>query len=210
MTSTGMCRLPIRRRKTGYRIHRPCERTANAAQDPRERGVLFADNDMFWLRCAARACLMRLESLWHIVTIIERLVPDLLWELAHQLIPPPPPRPQGGGRRRTDDRAVLAAIVFITTTSCAWRELPTCFGTSWQTAHRRFTEWSAAGLWSRLHQATRTAPGATPGDGPSGDLWTETVVASLRSRARGELGHPLPLGPPAVSEESTDAGRQRR
>ncbi|HEY9476094.1 MAG TPA: transposase, partial [Mycobacteriales bacterium] len=57
----------------------------------------------------------------------------------------PSPRRQGGGRRRVEDRAVLAGIVFVATAGCAWRQLPQCFTASWQTVHRRFTEWSKAG-----------------------------------------------------------------
>ncbi|MGW0586111.1 IS5/IS1182 family transposase, partial [Streptomyces sp. NPDC002920] len=32
--------------------------------------------------------------------IVERLVPDELWELFARVVPPAPTRPQGGGRRR--------------------------------------------------------------------------------------------------------------
>ncbi|WEH38949.1 hypothetical protein OG233_05170 [Streptomyces sp. NBC_01218] len=42
------------------------------------------------------------------VGIVERLVPDELWELLQQEAPS---RPRGGGRRRHGDRKVLAAIV---------------------------------------------------------------------------------------------------
>ncbi|WP_391858420.1 hypothetical protein [Streptomyces silvisoli] len=41
--------------------------------------------------------------------IVERLVPDELWELFERVVPPVPTRPQGGGRRRYGDREVLAA-----------------------------------------------------------------------------------------------------
>ncbi|MEU9618286.1 IS5/IS1182 family transposase, partial [Streptomyces sp. NPDC088251] len=35
-----------------------------------------------------------------VVTIVERLVPDRLWELFERVVPSAPVRPQGGGRRR--------------------------------------------------------------------------------------------------------------
>jgi len=57
-------------------------------------------------------------------------------------------RPQGGGRRRYGDREVLAAIIFVATTGCTWRQLPPVFGPSGPTAHRRFTEWTAARVWA--------------------------------------------------------------
>ncbi|MEW2289327.1 transposase, partial [Streptomyces sp. NPDC047841] len=52
------------------------------------------------------------------VGIVERLVPDELWELFQRVVPEAPVRPQGGGRRRHGDREVLAAIVFVATSGC--------------------------------------------------------------------------------------------
>ncbi|MFD2397599.1 IS5 family transposase [Prauserella oleivorans] len=82
-----------------------------------------------------------------------RLVPDELWALVEPLVPAHQVRPQGGGRSRVDDRAVFTAIVFVLTSGCAWRHLPPSFGVKVPTAHRRFTEWTKAGLWRRLHRA---------------------------------------------------------
>jgi transposase len=82
-----------------------------------------------------------------------RLVPDELWALVQPLIPGFAPRPQGGGTTPVDDRAVFTAIVFVLTSGCAWRLLPPSFGVTVPTAHRRFTDWTKAGLWRRLHRA---------------------------------------------------------
>jgi transposase len=82
-----------------------------------------------------------------------KLVPDELWELAEPLIPKFNPRPQGGGTPPVDDRAVLTAIVYVLTSGCAWRYLPPSFGVTVPTAHRRFTEWTKAGLCRKLHRA---------------------------------------------------------
>lgn len=78
--------------------------------------------------------------------------PDDLWDIAQPLIPAPLRRHQGGGRCRTDDRTALAAIVYLTQAGRSWWRLPAGFGVSRATAHRRFTEWTASGLWVRLHQ----------------------------------------------------------
>jgi transposase len=79
--------------------------------------------------------------------------PDDFWQVAQPLIPVPARRPQGGGKRRADDRAVLAAIVYLVQAGCSWTKLPAVmFGVGRSTVHRRFTEWTAAGLWVRLHQ----------------------------------------------------------
>jgi transposase len=85
---------------------------------------------------------------------VERWCPDGLWEIAAPLIPAAPSRRQGGGRRRTDNRAVLAAILYVCQAGCSWWTLPAHhFGTTRATAHRRFTEWTRAGLWNSLHVA---------------------------------------------------------
>lgn len=83
------------------------------------------------------------------VGIVERLVPDELWELFQRVVPEAPSRPQGGGRCRHGDREVLAAIVFVATSGCTWQQLSSAsFGPSGATAHRRFSEWSKARVWA--------------------------------------------------------------
>jgi hypothetical protein len=59
--------------------------------------------------------------------MVERLVPDELWELFERVVPPKPTRPQGGGRRRYDDRQVLAAIVYDVEDRCDLRGEPAHF-----------------------------------------------------------------------------------
>ncbi|KUN04771.1 transposase [Streptomyces yokosukanensis] len=111
--------------------------------------------------------------------IVERLVPDELWELFQRVVPEAPTRPQGGGRRRYGDREVLAAIVFVATSGCTWQQLPpTSFGPSGATAHRRFAEWSQAGVWSRLHHLVLDEPG--PGDQLA---WPRCAIDSIAARA---------------------------
>jgi transposase len=82
-----------------------------------------------------------------------RLVPAALWNLVEPLIPPVKIRRQGGGRSRVSDRAIFTAIVFVLTSGCAWRHLPSSFGVTVPTVHRRFQEWTDAGLWLRLRRA---------------------------------------------------------
>src|SRR6476646_9765248 len=73
-----------------------------------------------------------------------RLVPDELWALVEPLIPRFEPRPQGGGTAPLDARAVFTAIVYVLTSGCSWRDLPPSFGVPFQTAHRRFGQWTKA------------------------------------------------------------------
>ena len=108
-----------------------------------------------------------------------RLVPDELWALAEPLIPEFRPRPQGGGTAPLDDRAVFTAIVYVLASGCAWRDLPPSFGVPFQTVHRRFGQWTRAGLWRRLHRAVLGELGAR------GELdWTSVIVDAASVRAK--------------------------
>ncbi|MEV7981607.1 IS5 family transposase [Streptomyces sp. NPDC086519] len=115
--------------------------------------------------------------------MVERLVPDGLWELFQRVVPAAPVRPQGGGRRRYGDREVLAAILFVATTGCTWRQLPPVFGPSGPTAPRRFTEWSRARVWGKLHRLVLDELGAR------GELdWSRCAIDSVNMRAtKGDL-----------------------
>ncbi len=117
------------------------------------------------------------------MTIVERLVPDELWEAFQRVVPAAPTRPQGGGRRRYGDREVLAAVVFVATTGCPWRQLPPVFGPSGPTAHRRFTEWSRTGVWAELRRLLPDEPGTAGGPG-----WSRYAIDSVALRAPAERG----------------------
>ncbi|NJP35493.1 IS5 family transposase [Micromonospora thermarum] len=122
---------------------------------------------------------------------MERWCPDALWELAAPLIPPALVRPQGGDRRRVDDRAVLAAICYLTQAGCLWWKLPEAmFGVTRATAHRRFTEWTKAGLWPAPHLAMlQRLQAAWELD------WSRAVIDSIQVRAEkgGDLTGPSPV-----------------
>lgn len=112
-------------------------------------------------------------------TLSRRLVPDELWALVEPLLPSSKTRPQGGGRSRVDDRAVFTAIVFVCTSGCAWRHLPPSFGVTVPTAHRRFGEWTKAGLWRRLHRAVLDELGS------QGELdWSRAMLDAASVRAK--------------------------
>ena len=108
-----------------------------------------------------------------------RLVPDELWALAEPLISEVPAAPAGRGTAPLDDRAVFTAIVYVLTSGCAWRDLPPSFGVPFQTAHRRFGQWTRAGLWRRLHRAVLDELGAR------GELdWTSVIIDAASVRAK--------------------------
>ncbi|MER6688803.1 IS5 family transposase [Streptomyces minutiscleroticus] len=121
--------------------------------------------------------------------MVERLVPDGLWELFQRVVPGAPSRPQGGGRRRYGDREVLAAIIFVATTGCTWAQVPPVFGPSGATAHRRFTQWSRARVWAKLRRLVLDGLGAR------GELdWSRCAIDSVTMRAmKGDLTGPNPV-----------------
>jgi transposase len=109
----------------------------------------------------------------------QRLVPDGLWDLVAPLLPSFTPRRQGGGTAPVDERSVFTAVVYVLTSGCAWRHLPPAFGVSPATAHRRFTAWTKAGLWRRLHRAVLDELGAR-----GGLDWTSVIVDAASVRAK--------------------------
>lgn len=123
------------------------------------------------------------QDLCFVTAMIDDMVrtwaPDDFWQIAQPLIPVPAKRPQGGGKRRADDRAVLAAIVYLVQAGCSWWKLPAqMFGISRATAHRRFTAWTQAGLWERLHQQFLHELGVI------GQIdWSRAVVDAINVRA---------------------------
>lgn len=111
--------------------------------------------------------------------LARRLVPDELWEIVEPLIPPFAPRAQGGRTAPVRARAVFTAIVYVLTSGCAWRMLPPSFGVDYRTAHRRFGQWTDAGLWRRVHVAVLDRLGAR------GDLgWSRAILDAASVRAK--------------------------
>ncbi|WP_413253337.1 transposase [Streptomyces violaceus] len=127
--------------------------------------------------------------------IVERLVPDELWELFQRAVPEPPPRPQGGGRRRHGDHEVLVAIIFVTTSGCSGSSCrPPRSGRPARrptdaspTLHRRFTEWTNARVWAGLHRLVLDELGS-----PGTLDWSRCAIDSVNMRALRHGGHACP------------------
>jgi transposase len=77
-------------------------------------------------------------------------MPDELWAKIEPLLPPPPPHPLGCHRPRVDNRRAMDAIFFVARTGCQWNALNETGICSSSAAHRRFQEWTAAGVFHRL------------------------------------------------------------
>lgn len=74
---------------------------------------------------------------------------DELWEIVEPLLPAVPAA--STGRPRVPDRTAFGVIVFVLFTGTAWKQIPRELGCSGSTAHDRFTAWTKAGIFDRLH-----------------------------------------------------------
>jgi transposase len=81
------------------------------------------------------------------------LLPEDLWNEIEPLLPPPLPPSPKGGRPPVCNKAALKGIIFLLRSGVAWQMLPTeAFHVSGSSCWRRFTEWTAAGIWPKVHQ----------------------------------------------------------
>jgi len=75
-------------------------------------------------------------------------ISDKLWEQMEPLIPKVKDKhPLGCHRRRVPDRDAMDAIFFVARTGCQWNALRQTKICSSSSAHRRFQEWTKAGVF---------------------------------------------------------------
>ncbi len=78
-------------------------------------------------------------------------VSDELWEVLAPLIPQHVnTHPLGGGRPRVADRTCADGIFYVLRSGCQWKALDATGICSGSTAHLRFQEWVAAGVFLEL------------------------------------------------------------
>ena len=78
---------------------------------------------------------------------------DALWEKMEPLLPVPVnTHPRGGGKKRVPYRQVMNGILFVLRTGCQWKALDATGICSGSTAHARFQEWTAAGVFLTFWQ----------------------------------------------------------
>lgn len=77
-------------------------------------------------------------------------IPDEMWERTEPLLPARKPHPLGCHNPRVSDRAAMDAIFFRLRTGCQWNALNATGICSSSSAHRRFQEWSEAGVFLKL------------------------------------------------------------
>lgn len=77
-------------------------------------------------------------------------IPDLLWENMKPLLPPRKKHPLGCHRPRIPDRDAMDAILFVLRTGCQWNALDRTNICRHSSAHRRFIEWTEAGVFAEF------------------------------------------------------------
>lgn len=88
------------------------------------------------------------------------LVSDELWDQVESLLPPEPAPSPLGGRPRVTNRQAFTGIVFVLRTGIPWQSLPIEMNCgSGSTCWRRFAEWTALAVWSKLHRLLLTQLG---------------------------------------------------
>lgn len=76
---------------------------------------------------------------------------DDFWSFVEPLLPVHVNKdPLRRGRPRKDDRRAMDAILFLARTGCQWNALNATGICSSSTAHRRFQEWTQAGVFRAL------------------------------------------------------------
>src|SRR5690242_19391014 len=104
-------------------------------------------------------------------------LPDVLWAKIEPLLPARPKHPLGCHNPRVPDRAAMDAIFFVLRTGCQWNALKETRICSSSSAHRRFQEWTKAGVFEAFRREGLLAYDAVNGiewswlalDGAMGD-----------------------------------------
>ncbi len=123
-------------------------------------------------------------------------VSDELWEKIQPLLPEHPNTHKfGGGRPRKPDRVCADAIFFRLRTGCQWKALDATGICPGSTAHDRFQEWVAAGVFLKLWQA-----GLVEYDQLKGIDWSWVSMDGCMTKA--------PLGGEKTGRNPTDRGKR--
>ncbi len=131
-------------------------------------------------------------------------LPDALWERIEPLLPPGKPHPLGCHNPRVDARRAMDAIFFRLRTGCQWNALSATGLCSSSSAHRRFQEWRAAGVFLALWRR-----GLTEYDALKGIDWTWLAADGAMTKAPlgGENQRAQPDGSGKAGNEAQHAHR---
>lgn len=124
-------------------------------------------------------------------------ISDALWERIEPLLPPRKPHPLGCHNPRVPDRQAMNAILFVLRTGCQWNALNATGLCSSSSAHRRFKEWTAAGVFLAFWR-----DGLLAYDGLRGVDWSWLALDGAMSKA--------PVAGSEKNRRQADGPRQAR
>src|SRR3712207_3937232 len=134
-------------------------------------------------------------------------LPDALWAKMEPLPPPRPKHPLGCHNPRVPDRAAMDAIFFVLRTGCQWNALRETTICSSSSAHRRFQEWLAAGMFAAFWRE-----GLLAYDALAGIDWTWLALDGAMGKAPlgGGKNRPQPHRPGQARGQAPGADRRPR
>ena len=134
-------------------------------------------------------------------------LPDELWARMAPLLPPRPAHPLGCHNPRVPDRAAMDAIFFVLRTGCPWNALNATGICSSSSAHRRFLEWTAAGVFQEFWRQ-----GLLAYDALAGIDWAWLALDGAMGKAPlgGGKNRPQPDRPGQARHEALAADRRPR
>lgn len=118
-------------------------------------------------------------------------LPDEIWNQMEPLLPPRKPHRLGCHRPRVSDRAAMNAILFVLRTGCQWNALNGTGLCSSSSAHRRFQEWTQAGVFEQFWRQGLLAAEALDMIDWS---WLSMDGAMTKAPLGGEKNRPQPYG----------------
>lgn len=125
-------------------------------------------------------------------------ISDELWNVLEPLLPVHVNTHRfGGGRPRVPDRKCADAIFYVLRTGCQWKALDHTDLVPGSTAHDRFQEWEAAGVFLKFWQA-----GVECFDELQGIDWAWLSMDGAMTKA--------PLGGEDTGSNPTDRGKKGR
>src|SRR5689334_10553746 len=132
---------------------------------------------------------------------------DELWEKIAPLIPPGKPHPLGCHNARVPNRRAMEAILFVLRTGCQWNALNATEICSSSSAHRRFQEWGAAGVFLEMWRQ-----GLFEYDELKGIEWDWQAMDGAMTKAPlgGEKDRPQSHRSGEARHETQSADRRRR
>ena len=124
-------------------------------------------------------------------------MPDWLWERIEPLLPAPPSHPLGCHNPRVADRSAMDAILLVLRTGMQWNALDATGDLLCRSAHRRFQEWRAAGVFAEIWRQ-----GLLDYDEAVGIDWSFLAADGAMTKA--------PLGGPKTGPNPTDRAKRGR